>query len=344
MSTTELTTLGLALDRFLQEEIAIPVTTRGSASTSQNYLRGVLRNKATADAEFPEILTKADADFLGGSFARHTKIWPLDDIDLFIPLDGGDLIYMNNGYRLPYRIAADSATTRLTLPKWKVGEYVSSVKVLEGLQAALQKTYPSSEVSADRHCVSLQMTVAATSASDGIGFDVVPCFLLHPDDGSENFYLVPDGNGGWMRSNPRKDTDICADLQDYHGGTYRKAVRLLKYWNKTQLDDKFQSYYIELVVSKRFGQLKAEDKKVSYTAQAFNYALGALAAAYASGAARSLVVDAPDVPAPNLTATQVATLKSDTANANIAFRQAYNDNSAETAFVTMNAIFGVDFF
>ena len=54
MSTTELSTLGLALDRFLQEEIAIPAAARGSASTSQNYLRNVLRNKAANDAEFPE--------------------------------------------------------------------------------------------------------------------------------------------------------------------------------------------------------------------------------------------------------------------------------------------------
>jgi hypothetical protein len=81
MSTTELSTLGLALDRFLQEEIAIPAAARGSASTSQNYLRNVLRNKAANDAEFPELLARADSDFLGGSFARHTKIWPLDDIE-----------------------------------------------------------------------------------------------------------------------------------------------------------------------------------------------------------------------------------------------------------------------
>jgi hypothetical protein len=345
MSTAELTTLGLALDKFLQEQIAIPATARTSASTSQNYLRGVLRNKASADGEFPELLTKADADFLGGSFARHTKIWPLDDIDLFIPLNGGDLIYKQNGYRLPFRIETDTATTRLTLPKWKVGEYVSSIKVLEGFTTALQATYPSSEVSADHHCVNLQTTVAATSQSDGIGFDVVPCFLLKPDDGSEDFYLVPDGIGGWMRSNPRKDTELCADLQNYHGGTYRKAVRLLKYWNKTQLGDQFQSYYIELVVSKRFSQLKSEGKKVSYVAQALDFAFSALRDTYTTvGAATSLVAGAPDVQAPKLTEAQLATLRTDAANAKIAFNQAYNENSAEAAFVTMNAIFGVDCF
>jgi hypothetical protein len=215
---------------------------------------------------------------------------------------------------------------------------------LEGFQAALQKTYPSSKVDADRHCVNLQTTIAATSASDGIGFDVVPCFLLHPDDGSEDFYFVPDGSGGWMRSNPRKDTDICTDLQDYHGGTYRKAVRLLKYWNKTQLSDQFQSYYIELVVSKRFSQLKAEGKKVSYIVQAFDFAFSALRDAYTVGAATALVADAPSVQAPSLTTAQLAILRGDAANAKTAFNQAYNEHSAKAAFIMMNAIFHVDFF
>jgi len=40
------------------------------------------------------LLSREDSDFLGGSFARHTKIWPLDDIDIFFPMDGGTLVYV----------------------------------------------------------------------------------------------------------------------------------------------------------------------------------------------------------------------------------------------------------
>ena len=102
MGLTELHSLDVALGRFLQQEIAISTNARQGASRSQNYLRSILRGKAENDTSFPEILTSEDSDFLGGSFARHTKIWPLDDIDLFLPLDGAGLVYRSGGRVLPY--------------------------------------------------------------------------------------------------------------------------------------------------------------------------------------------------------------------------------------------------
>jgi hypothetical protein len=344
MSLTELGSLDAALDRFLQANIAIPATSRSSAATSQNYLRGVLRNKAISDPEFPQLLSTSDKDFLGGSFARHTKIWPLDDIDLFLPLDGAGLRYINNGLRLPYQIASDSGTSRLDLPRWKIGNLVNSGRVLEGLATALKVTYPLSDVSVDNHCVNLQTGVAATSESEGIGFDLVPCFLLLPDDGSEEFYLVPDRFGGWMRSNPRKDTAICEVLHKYHYGTYRKTIRLLKFWNKTQLSDKFQSYYIELVVSKKFGELMDKQFIVGYDAQALAIGFTALLDAYVNGDARPIITDAPYIKAPILTGSEITILKADVNSANVAFDQSYKHDNLIEALQKMNSIFSVDFF
>lgn len=343
MGVDELRTVDRAIDAFLAEEIAIPVTTRTNASSSQNYLRQVLRNKANADASFPELLSKNDSDFLGGSFARHTKIWPLDDIDLFLPLEAGGLSYVNNGIRLPFTIVSDGNASRLLQDRWLTNTYVDSTKVLNGLRAGLRDTYPSSIVKLDNHCVNLQTTVAATTESDGIGFDVVPCFRLVPHNGSEFFYLVPDGVGGWMRSNPRKDTELCAELQAFHG-TYRQAVRLVKYWNKTQLDDAFQSYYIELAMSRKFLALKQQNQQYGFLTHAFGTAMTQLKAAYYSGDLTSLILEAPPVNAPLLTERQTAVLETDVQSANSVFQQAYHNSRTAEAFGFLNAIFGTEFF
>ena len=338
MGIAELSTVGRRLEAFLAEEIAIPATARTGASNSQTYLRQVLRNKANSDDSFPELLTRSDCDFLGGSFARHTKIWPLDDIDLFLPLEGGRLIYHNNGNRLPFTVLSDGRASRLTQDRWQTYGNVDSTKVLNGLRDGLRETYPSSIVKLDKHCVNLQTTVAATAESDGIGFDVVPCFCLTPDDGSEAFYLVPDGSGGWMRSNPRKDTDICTELNNYHG-TYRQAVRLVKNWNKTQVSNAFQSYYIELALSKKFLSLKQGNKKYQYLLQAFAMGMTELRTAYLSGDLTALIAEAPAVEAPVLTDNQKGILEGDVTRANESFVHAYHNGSIEDAFNALNTIF-----
>jgi hypothetical protein len=344
LSYAELLKVDNALNIFLANEIAIPALARSRASTSQTYLRNVLRHKADADSTFPKVLAVADNDFIGGSFARHTKIWPLDDIDLFLPLDGGSLIYTNDGLRLPFTIATDQGSTRLSQPKWKTGTSIDSSKVLNGIRDAIRDTYPTSSVEIDKHCVNLQTGIAATSESEGIGFDVVPCFLMHPDNNSERFYLVPNGRGGWMRSSPRKDTDICAELQEFHGGTYRKAVRLVKYWNKTQLAGLFSSYYIELALMKRFNGFKTNDVKYLSVTQAFSLAMQTLSTAYSSGDLSSLLAEAPAVKAPMFDASKKSILDSDVANAGSVFRLAYNEGQADAAFTTLNAIFTTEHF
>lgn len=82
-----------AFERFLDDHINIPASTRSDASTSQQHIREFLQKESDRDATFPPVLEKADSDFVSGSFGRRTKIWPLDDIDLFFPLDGGGLYY-----------------------------------------------------------------------------------------------------------------------------------------------------------------------------------------------------------------------------------------------------------
>jgi hypothetical protein len=344
MGLAELTNVDRSIIRFLDEQVAIARGTRQQASTSQIYLRNILRNRAGQNGSLPQLLANEDSDFLGGSFARHTKIWPLDDIDLYMPLDGGGLSYTNNFQRLPFTIVSDGVVTRLTLDQWQTGGYVDSKKVLRAFKDSLKPTYPNSELDADGHCVKLGTTIAATEDSDGLGFDVVPCFLLRPDDHSEDIYLVPDGASGWMKSNPRKDTDICLELNQFHQSTYRRAVRLVKQWNSVVLNNSIKSYYIELALCRRFNALRVDRNPISSVTAAFAIALTALKDAIAVGAQVPLVAGAPNVDTSVLSDNQKALLQIDTNNANVAWSFAFNDGQTQSAYNTLNTIFSCEFF
>jgi hypothetical protein len=68
------------------------------------------------------------------------------------------------------------------------------------------------------------MSQGETVNADGLGHDVVPCFSLKPYTSSElEFYLVPDGSGGWQRTNPKLDNDVCEIVHSYHNRVYRKV-------------------------------------------------------------------------------------------------------------------------
>ncbi len=136
-------TVSGAFTRFLDQEINIGRGTRSIASDSQNHLREFLADEAGRDTGFPRILANSDSDFLGGSFARHSKIWPLDDIDVYFPIDGAGLVYSKNGSRLPYTVLSDDTTSwnplLMTADRWMEGFYLSSRKLMDGFPAALSQ-------------------------------------------------------------------------------------------------------------------------------------------------------------------------------------------------------------
>src|ERR1700694_3530556 len=90
-----------SLEDLLTNSINISEGMRSTASTSHQNLREFLQEECERDPSFPPILKAVDCDFLGGSFARPRKTWPLDDIDIYFPLDGSNLFYYMHGAVLP---------------------------------------------------------------------------------------------------------------------------------------------------------------------------------------------------------------------------------------------------
>lgn len=288
-----------AFQSLLEREINIARGIRTTASESQQHLREFLSGEHGRDANFPRILSIADQDFIGGSFARHVKTWPLDDIDIYFPLDGHGLVYSQQGVRLPYTIASDGVlgTNPLLTPRWMAGQYISSVTLIREFAGVLRRHYREEvEVLPDGQAITIRMKQGETESGDGLGFDVVPCFFMKPDNAQESpFYIIADGAGGWIRTNPRIDQTVSELLHENNGRTFRKAVKLLKFWNTERLDGALPSYYIELAVARAFHARNQEGNTT--TSLPFAVALGfwAVNQAVNNGNQESWLASAPPV-------------------------------------------------
>jgi hypothetical protein len=260
---------------MLTKDVNIREGIRSTASTSQQNLRDFLQSESERDPYFPRVLKRVDCDFIGGSFGRHTKIRPLDDIDIYVPLEGTNLYYQaSNGSRFPFTVLSDSAGWNpLLTPRWANGQLVSSFKLIDEFAAVLKRRFPQTKVRDGRQAVSVQMTHGETSTNDGLGYDVVPCFSLLPHHKDEqHFYLIADGKGGWVHTNPRIDDGTAKVLQDQHNQLFRKAVKILKYWNAERLDGGLNSYFVELSIARVFWDKAVRSDSV--TTLSYGVALG----------------------------------------------------------------------
>ena len=306
---------------LLTNAINIPDGIRGIASVSHQGLRDFIRTECERDSAFPAVLT--DADFLGGSFARHTKVRPLDDIDIYIPLDGAGLFYYMHGNILPYTLANNGKLgNSLLTPRWANGQWVSSSKLVAGFASVLRRRFPQTEIKPNEQAVSVQMKYGESSASNGLGFDVVPCFSLKPNSGDERpFYLIPDGVGGWMRTNPLVDASVADILQQNHNKNFRKIVKLLKYWNSEQLDGKLDSYFVELAIARTLWDKAVKSEQVNTLSYGVALAFWAVQQAALRGAQDSWITDAPKVYPGNLLAGDFVLLRSATDGACAAWEE-----------------------
>ena len=104
----------------------------------------------------------------------------------------------------------------------------SSTLMVNGFAAVLKRHYPKSEIRANGKCVTIRLTHGETTGSDGLGYDVVPCFHLKPDDAKAwNIYAMPDGSNGWIITNPRVDALVADALQSFTQSCIAKSSNWL---------------------------------------------------------------------------------------------------------------------
>lgn len=333
-------TVSGAFTSFLDREINIGQGTRGRASTSHNHLRDFLVAENGRDSAFPRILQLVDDDFLGGSFARKSKIWPLDDIDIYFPIDGVGLVYTQQGSTPPYRPRTDRVLNEnplVSVPdRWMEGINISSHKLIDGFATVLRRHYPDTSVRRDGEAVRVKM-------SNDLGFDVVPCFSLEPYNPPEqSFYVIPDGQNGWIRTNPRIDNEVSDFLQKHNNGHFRPAVKLLKWWNEHRFAKRFSSYYIELATMRAFDARNQWTPPVGSLSDAVHLAFQGLYTAAANGDLQSWLREALPVERGPLSLEQLRDLNAAADQAGIAV--AYErQGETQNAIQEWKAIFGRKF-
>lgn len=231
-------TLNTAFSDFLSL-ISPSQSERSKASRSQTYIRQILSNKNDSDPIFPRI----ERDFLIGSYVRHTKINPLDDIDVFEVMDGSGLCLLEKGQIVLSDIEGSGGIPNPLLVYCDEDSLLNSVKVLNTFRSSLQATYSDSEVGRDGQAVTVNLP------SLGFTIDVVPAVHITPLFQSPDRYFIPEGHGsrGWKATNPDMDRGRVEEANRIHANLASHIIKMMKYWNKRRNRSRLRSYHVEVM-------------------------------------------------------------------------------------------------
>lgn len=229
-----------AFDAFRKNTVDLVADEVSRALTSRDRLIDQIKTLAKTDATFPR--TGGEA-LPFGSFARKTKIRPLDDVDLLLLLHGRGTQATsspNDPYVYWLKIQDDAAALSVF---GDVHGYVNSTRILNRIKSSLSTipNYSKADIHRNMQAVTLQLKSYVWN------FDIVPAVPI--DDGT---YLIPDGHGEWIRTDPRIDQASITRVNGQHKGEFVRVVRLLKYWNRRTHKPRLPSYYLETLALKVF--------------------------------------------------------------------------------------------
>lgn len=244
---TMATTVKQAFAAFRTDSVDLISGQVDLARSSRDYLWTQIQDVASKNTDFPQITGKY---FHYGSFARRTKVQPLDDIDMMFIIHGGKATYDRHPVKAhTYRVWVNSNDAPLAA---FVGEngFVSSTKVLNKVRdkLALVHNYKKADIKKTMQAVVLNLN------SHSWVFDVVPAIgaNLYGTSGEPTYYLMPDGYGDWIATDPRLDSASVTTANQAAGGGLLPLMRILKFWNTYGGQTKLSSYYFESLVLKVF--------------------------------------------------------------------------------------------
>ncbi len=232
-----MSTVHASLESLLEKHLTLTIPQITQGSKSHTYIRDLLANKSTQDSTFPRLV---DGDFLSGSYARGTKIYPLDDIDVMMVIDGTGLRAIHQGQILDAEVRGSRKTNNPIMQYLGWDQLLGSRTVVELFHGALKQSHPNSKIKDSGQAVNVTL-------ANGLGIDIVPSFHIVPSDGSQDFYYIPLGRGsdGWLVTNPKLDAQIAATYDEKFNGKFTGLVRLIKHWNRYFAADLLQSYHLE---------------------------------------------------------------------------------------------------
>jgi len=229
-----------AFNKFMADTVNLDPDRTKRARGSRDWLVGQIGAFPDDDTKFPNIYTEKNIFY--GSFSRRTKKRPLDDIDIMICLKADGCSY--NEYTDKIEITAPDTATRFKDFKNEGTNILNSRKVINAFIAKLTgiPQYKKAEIKRNLEAATLNL-----ESYDWV-FDIVPCFFTTEDANKRTYYIIPDGNGNWKKTDPRIDSDRLTKLNTAHEGNLLNVIRAIKYWNTRPTMPTMGSYLLENMI------------------------------------------------------------------------------------------------
>jgi hypothetical protein len=226
-----------------------------AARRSRDYLQQQIASLTARYGAFPRLDPNSSPSVASGSFARRTKIRPLDDIDFFVVLERRGIRQRQSWWdQWRYYLTPKHAEPTVLAELTNKDGHISSTRVLNLLKSALAAApnYASADIHRNGEAVSLKLS------SYPWVFDIVPA-VPHVNwwTGRVDWFLMPNGKGDWMRADPRRDAARATEANQRHNGLLLPLIRLVKYWNTNRLRQGLSSYYVETLCFNVFNNRSA---------------------------------------------------------------------------------------
>lgn len=232
-------TVDTAFSEFNTNIVNLDSERTKKARSSRDWLVGQLNKLPLKLTDFPFLYEDKHIKF--GSFARNTKIRPLDDIDLIITFNASGATYSKEYYSNKYFLTVPESAKNLY--KLCDGNILNSRKMVNMIVQSLSQIEHYKK--ADTHRRQEAATLSLTSYE--WDFDIVPAFIT-----TDDFYLIPDGNGNWKATDPRVDQSNVTRINQKYDGKILQIIRTLKYWQRRPTMPTIPSYLFEVIILNYF--------------------------------------------------------------------------------------------
>ena len=164
-------TVNSSFEDFMRDPVNLDPEQTTTARASRDWLVRKIEDLANNE-RIPPLYNGTNHLFFG-SFARNTKIRPLDDIDIMIVFDahGCTTDDVTKITRKTYPIYVNNSHAKL-LPDYCDGNVLNSRKMIEAIKRELGAipSYSKADIHRNQEAVTLQLS------SYEWNFDIVPCF------------------------------------------------------------------------------------------------------------------------------------------------------------------------
>ena len=187
---------------------------------------------------------------LTGSYIRHTKISPIDDLDIIFKINAGNTsIESHNSEEKEWKIYInewyyDTHPLKEYTTYYNYKYYISPNKILNQIKSCIAEKYSTTpDIKRNWECITTYLSTY------DLTIDCMPYIWVS----NKSFILIPTSwnNLYWKKSNPDLDKEKIDELNDYEHFDWKLkgVIKVMKYWNEHKNTwFKFRSYVLECIV------------------------------------------------------------------------------------------------